>query len=123
MEMRWRNALENRPLRRSGEERGFKLALPLTVEGPDIDGTLFKEDTVLAYMSHVAAMFPLRSQVSIGSRLKLAVALPPKLAEGRSLRLVIKGTIVLIDSSERDGAAAPRVSLRLENRYCVEGRA
>ncbi len=121
--MRWRNALDNRPVRRSGEERGFKLSLPLTVEGPDIDGTLFKEETVLSYMSHIAAMFPLRSQVSLGSRLKLAVALPPKLAEGKCLWLVIKGTIVLIDDGTRDGDGPPRISLRLENRYSVEGGA
>ncbi|MEN6310533.1 MAG: hypothetical protein ABFD80_03250, partial [Acidobacteriota bacterium] len=82
------------PSRRHAEQRGFKLSLPLTVEGPDVDGALFREETTLSYMSHVGALFPLRTSVSPGSRLKLAVSLPPKLGDGKNLKLVIKGTIV-----------------------------
>jgi hypothetical protein len=114
-----RHALEPLPVRRHAEERGFKLSLPLTVEGPDIDGFLFREETTLVYMSHAAAIFALRSPVCVGSRLKLAVKLPPKLAEGKDMRLVIKGTIALVDPGPEDGPGA-QVSLRLENRYAVE---
>jgi len=113
-----RNAGGPLPPRRN-VERGFKLSLPLTVEGPDIDGCLFREQTTLSYISHAAALFPLKSRVSVGSRLKLALALPPKLSEGRDLRLVVKGTIAFIDSAPRNGSE-PRVSLSLENRYVVE---
>jgi hypothetical protein len=110
------------PVRRHAEQRGFKLSLPLTVEGPDADGALFREETTLSYMSHVGALFPLRTPVAPGSRIKLAVSLPPKLGEGKSLKLVIKGTIVFTEPGNEDGAPA-QVSLRLESRYLVESAA
>jgi hypothetical protein len=110
------------PVRRHAEQRGFKLSLPLTVEGPDTDGGLFREETTLSYMSHVGALFPLRTPVAPGSRLKLAVALPPKLGEGKNLKLVIKGTIVFTEPGNEDGAPS-QVSLRLESRYIVESAA
>ena len=114
-----RTAKDAVPARYHAEQRGFKFSLPLTVEGPDIDGSLFREETTLAYMSHAAAVFPLQSPVSPGTRLKIALTLPPRLSEGRSLRLVVKGTIVLIDPRGPAGRP-PRVSLKLENRYAVE---
>ena len=113
---------ETRPLRHRPAERGFKLSLPMSVEGPDPEGTFFREDTMLAFMSHQGAVFPLWSPVALGSRLKLAIALPPKLGEGRSLTLVVKGTIVDIDAAEGDGAA-PKVAIRLESRYIIQGDA
>ncbi len=114
-----RNAWDSRPLRHRPAERGFKLALPMTVEGPDPDGTFFHEETTLSFMSHQGALFPLRNPVSLGSRLKLVVALPPKLGEGRTLKLVVKGTIVDVDAGEGDDAA-PQVALRLESRYIIQ---
>jgi hypothetical protein len=113
-----RISTENVPVRNHAELRGFKLSLPLTVEGPDADGRLFREETTLSYMSHVGALFPLRRPVVPGSRLKLAVALPPKLDEGKNMKLVIKGTIAFIEPGD-DGAPA-QISLRLESRYFVE---
>lgn len=110
---------ENVPVRHHAEQRGFKLSLPLTVEGPDACGRPFREETILAYMSHVGALFPLRTAVSPGSRLKLAVALPPKLDEGKNLKLVIKGTIVFIEPGEEE-VVPSQISLRLESRYFVE---
>jgi hypothetical protein len=114
-----RISTDNTPVRRHAEQRGFKLSLPLTVEGPDADGALFREETILTYMSHVGALFPLKTPVSPGSRLKLAVALPPKLDEGKSLKLVIKGTIAFTEPAGEDGEPA-QVSIRLESRYIVE---
>ena len=110
---------ESRPLRRRPAERGFKLSLPMTVEGPDPDGTFFREETSLSFMSHQGALFPLSNPVALGSRLKLAIALPPKLGEGRNLTLVVKGTIVDIDAAEGDGAC-PQVAIRLESRYIIQ---
>ena len=110
---------ETRPLRPRPAGRGFKLSLPMTVEGPDPDGTLFHEDTTLAFMSHQGALFPLSNPVALGSRLKLTIALPPKLGEGKNLTLVVKGTIVDIDTGDGDGAP-PQVALRLESRYFIE---
>ncbi len=111
-----------RPARARSAERGFKLSLPLVVEGADADGTMFREETTLRYMSHAGALFPLRSPVALGSRLKLVVALPDKLAEGRGLKLVVKGTIVDIDTTERE-EQAPQVALRLESRYVIGAEA
>jgi len=107
------------PVRRHAEQRGFKLSLPLIVEGPDSGGALFREETTLAYMSHVGALFPLRTPVAPGSRLKLAVALPPKLDEGKNLKLVIKGIVVFTEPATDDGEPA-QISMRLESRYIVE---
>ena len=110
---------ESRPVRPRPPERGFKLSLPMTVEGPDPDGTFFHEETTLTFMSHQGALFPLVNQVALDSRLKLVVSLPPKLGEGRNLKLVVKGTIVDVDSNGRDGH--PRqVALRLESRYIIQ---
>jgi hypothetical protein len=91
----------------------------MCVEGPDPEGTFFHEDTVLGFMSHQGAVFPLWSPVALGSRLKLSVALPPKLGEGRNLTLVVKGTIVDVDTGDGDGAA-PQVAIRLESRYVIQ---
>lgn len=107
------------PVRRHAEQRGFKLSLPLVVEGPDAEGALFREQTTLAYMSHMGALFPLRTPVSPGSRLKLAVALPPKLDEGKNLKLVIKGIVLFTEPGTEDGELA-QISIRLESRYIVE---
>jgi hypothetical protein len=109
---------ESRPLRHRAPERGFKLSLPMSVEGPDPNGSFFHEDTTLAFMSHQGALFPLANPVALGSRLKLAIALPPKLGEGRALKLVVKGTIVDVDTA--DNGESPQVALRLESRYIIQ---
>ncbi len=117
-----RTTWESRPLRRRPAERGFKLALPMSVEGPDPSGAFFREDTTLTFMSHQGALFPLGNPVALGSRLKLSIALPPKLGEGRTLTLVVKGTIVDVDNIDGDGQA-PQVALRLESRYIIQADA
>jgi hypothetical protein len=117
-----RTMWESRPLRSRPAGRGFKLSLPMTVEGPDPDGEFFREETTLSYMSHQGALFPLKNAVALGSRLKLVVSLPPKLGEGRSLRLVVKGTIVDVENGEGDGAP-PQIALRLESRYIIQANA
>jgi hypothetical protein len=114
-----RIAWESRPVRHRPPERGFKLALPMTVEGPDPDGAFFREETTLGFMSHQGALFPLWNPVAVGSRLKLVIALPPKLGEGRNLKLVVKGTIVDIDSAVGE-SASPQVAIRLESRYVIQ---
>jgi hypothetical protein len=113
---------ESRPVRSRPAGRGFKLSLARSVEGPDPDGAFFHEETTLSYMSHQGALFPLKNAVALGSRLKLVVALPPKLGEGRTLKLVVKGTIVDVEPGEGDGAP-PQVALRLESRYIIQADA
>jgi hypothetical protein len=118
-----RTSWESRPVRHRPTGRGFKLSLPMTAEGPDNDGNLFREDTVLAYMSHQGALFPLWAPVALGSRLKLTIALPPKLGEGRGLKLLVKGTIVDIDTAGGGDRTAPQVAIRLESRYIIQAEA
>jgi hypothetical protein len=122
VDMLSRTSWESRPVRQRPAERGFKLSLPMTVEGPDPDGAFFHEETTLAYMSHQGALFPLQNPVALGSRLKLVIGLPPKLGEGRNLKLVVKGTIVDVESNDGDGAS-PQVALRLESRYIIQADA
>ncbi|HOW85300.1 MAG TPA: hypothetical protein P5119_08360 [Candidatus Aminicenantes bacterium] len=110
---------DSRTFRHRPAERGFKLSLPMTVEGPDPGGTFFRETTTLSFMSHQGALFPLANPVALGSRLKLAIALPPKLGEGQNLTLVVKGTIVDIDGGDGN-ATPPQVALRLESRYIIQ---
>ena len=113
---------ESRPVRHRPAERGFKLALPVTVEGPDPNGTFFHEKTTVSFMSHQGALFPLTTPVTLGSRLKLSIALPPKLGEGRNLTLVVKGTIIDVDAGDGNGSA-PQVAIRLESRYIIQADA
>ncbi len=110
---------ENVPIRHHAEFKGFKLALPAIVEGPDAEGSFFREETVLSQMSHIGAIFKIASPVSLGTRLKLSVSLPPKLSQGRALRLVVKGTIALIEPLEGESNGS-RISLQLENRYIIQ---
>ncbi len=110
---------ESVPIRHHAELKGFKLTLPATVEGPDAEGSFFREETVLSQMSHVGAIFRIANPVSLGTRLKLSVALPPKLSQGKNLRLVVKGTIALIEPADGD-VNHSQVSLRLENRYIIQ---
>lgn len=117
-----RIAWDSRTPRSRPPGRGFKLSLPMSVEGPDPDGAFFHEETTLSYMSHQGALFPLKNAVALGSRLKLVVSLPPKLGEGRSLRLVVKGTIVDVEPGECD-SGPPQIALRLESRYLIQAEA
>ena len=114
-----RTSWESKPFRHRPVQRGFKLSLPMSVEGSDPYGAFFLEQTTLAFMSHQGALFPLCNPVSLGSRLKLAIALPAKLGEGRKLKLVVKGTIVDIDPAGGDGDP-PQVAIRLESRYFIQ---
>jgi hypothetical protein len=105
--------------RRYEVERGFELPLPMTVEGQDARGQTFKEETVLAYMSHKGASFPLNTPVTIDTRLRLVIVLPERLAEGQNLRMVIHGRTILVEPSPEPGQP-PRVSLQLDSRYIIK---
>ena len=110
---------EGFPSRRYEVERGFELPLPMTVEGQDARGQTFKEETVLSYMSHKGASFPLKTSVTIDTRLRLVIALPHRLAEGQDLRMVIHGRTILVEPPPEPGQP-PRVSLQLDSRYIIK---
>lgn len=105
--------------RRYEVERGFEIPLPMTVEGEDARGRKFCEETVLSYMSHKGASFPLRAPVAAGTRLRLAISLPPRLAEDKTLKMIVHGQTILVESASEPGEP-PRVSIRLESRYLIE---
>jgi hypothetical protein len=105
--------------RRYEVERGFEIPLPMTVEGTDARGRKFCEETVLSYMSHKGASFPLRALIAAGARLRLAISLPPRLAEDKALKMIIHGQAILVESAPEPGEP-PRVSIRLESRYLIE---
>jgi hypothetical protein len=102
-----------------GGERGFKLALPMTVQGRDPAGRDFEEETVLDYMSHSHASFILKNAVIRESQLRLIISLPPKLSEDQDLKLIIRGRITFLEH-RREGEASQRISLALESRYVIK---
>ncbi len=99
-----------------GAENLLRLNLPMKVEGRDAGGSEFEETAVVEAMSHATAVFDLRIPVVRGNPLRLAIDLPPKLAEDKDLRLIIRGTI---ETVERSGGAAQRVSLKLDSKYVI----
>lgn len=104
---------------RPGGERGFNLALPMIVQGRDLSGRDFEEDTVLDYMSHSQASFVLKSAVSRGAQLRLVVDLPPKLSEDQDLKLIIRGRVALLERRQEEDASR-KVSLALESKYVIK---
>ena len=107
---------------RPEDERGFKLALPMTVQGRDPAGRDFEEETVLDYMSHSHASFILKNVVIRESQLKLIIGLPPKLSEDRDLKLIIRGRVAFLER-RREGEASQRISLALESRFVIKPEA
>lgn len=98
--------------------REFSLTLPMTVSGLDTRGQEFQENSVLSTISSEQASFLLRTRVERKTVLKLVISLPPKLADGQPLALVIKGRV-------RNSEQVPgepelrRVVLELDSRYFI----
>ncbi len=97
----------------------FNLPLPTLVTGPDTCGKAFQERTVLFYISDSGASFNLKSPVAPGTRLRLAIDLPPALADNSSLKLVINGRVALVEPPEAH-SDRQRISLRLDSRYIIQ---
>jgi len=105
--------------RHSRKGQVFSLPLPTLVSGQDAGGRDFQERTVLFYISDSGATFNLGSLLSPGARLRLAIDLPPSLAEDRSLKLIINGRVALIEAPEA-GSGRQRISLRFDSRYIIQ---
>jgi hypothetical protein len=106
-------------LRLSALEQGFKLPLATTVEGQDAQGRRFKEDTKLSYISHQGASFLLKSAMTIGTKVKLIIDLPPKLSEDKDLKLAIHGKVVFVEAGDH-GEGRQKISVRLESKYIIK---
>ncbi|MBN1271240.1 MAG: PilZ domain-containing protein [Candidatus Aminicenantes bacterium] len=99
-------------------EQGFKLPLPTIVEWKDEKGREYKEETVLNYISHTGSSFWLKTPVTMGTNLRLSIALPEKLSDNKNLKLIIKGKVVFIEA-EKEEDISKRVTLRFENKYII----
>ena len=113
------NTFGEKSFEQAVKEKGFNLSLPTRVEGNDMDGTVFIENTSLSYISHQGSSFWLRTPVSIGHDLKLTVDLPPKLAQGQDLKLIIRGKIIFVEAAT-DQIPKQRVSIQFENKYIID---
>ena len=107
------------PPKSEKKEQIFNLPLPTVVEGRDATGRSFQEKTVLFYISHNGASFNLANPITLGSRLKLIIDLPPSLAEDQNLKLVVNGRVALVEA-HHSPASRNRVSLRFENKYFIK---
>lgn len=100
-------------------DKVFHMPLPTLVEGEKASGDVFQEKTILNFISHQGAVFHLKTPLMVGSRLRLAIDLPRSLSEDRSLKLIIRGHVVLV---EKVGARKPRqrITMKFENKYFIK---
>jgi len=103
-------------------EQGFTFPLPTLVEGCNARGKEFTEDTVLTYISHEGSSFYLRNQVHIGARLKLIIDLPEKLAQDKTLKMVIKGKVEHVEA-DRDRLIRQKVTVKFDSKYIIKAEA
>jgi len=97
---------------------GFHLPLPLEVEGKDILGNNFKEQTSLTYISHYGSSFFLKTPVTLGETLRLSIDLPPKLTDNQPLKLILKGEVIFIENN-REKTEEKRISTRFRSKYII----
>jgi hypothetical protein len=103
------------------KEQGFNLSLPTLVEGQDESGKAFKEKTVLSYISHHGSSFWLTNPVALGSELKLIIDLPPKLADRKDLKLIIKGKVIFVEVIKGKNSKQ-RVSIKFSSKYIIDSQ-
>ena len=101
------------------KEQGFNLSLPTLVEGQEESGKSFSEKTVLSYISHHGSSFWLTNPVALGSELKLIIDLPPKLADKKDLKLIIKGKVIFVEALKSKNSKQ-RVSLKFSSKYIID---
>jgi hypothetical protein len=107
------------PEKSERKDQIFNLPLPTVVDGRDAAGRPFREKTVLFYISHHGASFNLASPVTLGSKLKLIIDLPPSLGDDQNLKLVVNGRVALVEAPSSQ-TSRNRVSLRFENKYFIK---
>jgi len=101
------------------KEKGFNLPLQTVVEGIDSTGNVFKEKTMLSYISHNGSSFWINTKVVLGSELRLTVDLPPKLSSDDDLKLIIKGEVIFLEAPKNQNKGQ-RVSIKFENKYIID---
>jgi len=106
------------PTAPGGRDQGFTFPLPTQVEGLNARGKEFTEDTVLTYISHEGSTFYIKNPINIGMRLKLIIDLPEKLAQDKSLKMVIKGKVTHV-KAEGDHLTRQRVTIKFDSKYII----
>lgn len=81
----------------------FELPLPAEIEGQLPQGKQFKEKTVLENISSTGAYFTLDSSLVVGSKVNLAIELPPELTEGQKIKLCLDGVTVRLEKKGQKG--------------------
>lgn len=97
----------------------FNLPLSIVVEGEDEHGHKFKEISALSYIGHQGSSFWIKTPILLGTELKLTIDLPPKLSEGKDLKLIIKGKVVAVDRKNNDGSQL-RITIRFGTKYIIQ---
>jgi len=103
-------------IRNRRNEWRFDLPLPAMVEGVLPQGDTFHEKTTLQNISSGGAYFTLDSSVTVGSKLKLIIDLPPNLTEGKRVRLRLAGMTVRLSRSAGAGKKQG-IALRFNEDY------
>jgi len=103
----------------SRDAKGFKLPLSTVVEGTDTSGKPFKEKTVLSFISYQGSSFWLKTPIAVGTKLRITSELPQSLSEDKSLKLIVKGEVIFIESSGAKNTKF-RVSLRFDSKYIIK---
>ncbi|MBC7348375.1 MAG: PilZ domain-containing protein [Candidatus Aminicenantes bacterium] len=81
----------------------FDLPLPAEIKGQLPQGKQFKEKTVVENISSTGAYFTLDSSLVVGSKVSLAIELPPELTEGQKIKLCLEGVTVRLEKKGAKG--------------------
>lgn len=98
-------------------ERAFELSLPALVTGLDVMENRFREKTLLSSISAEEATVWLRSQVSVGAKLDIALDIPKTLILENSLKLQLSGTVKLTQLDATRTGKKLLVSLQLDKKF------
>jgi len=111
--------LAEKPKAPEGRDQGFTFPLPTRVEGVNSQGKGFTEGTVLTYIDHEGSSFFIKNSVAIDARLKLIIDLPEKLAQDKTLKMIIKGKVTQIEA-DRDRLSRQKVTIKFDSKYIIK---
>jgi len=100
-------------------ERDFDICLPTSVSGVDARGREFQEQTELTSISAQEAIFPLDSDVTIGSKLNLCLEIPKTLILENHLRLFLSGKVVFI-KIDSNNKKKQLILMHLDKKYKIQ---
>ncbi len=83
------------------KEGRFELPLTADVQGSLPRGTKFLETAKIRNISSTGAYLYLQAAVIVGTKLTLAISLPPEATEGKYLRLKINGAVVRMEKARK----------------------